>query len=357
MALLTALTAHAKIFRVNYPGTPLTGVDYADLQSAHDVASAGDTIQIYGNESGFTNISKMIVLLGFGYNFDVHPNLQAVGGDAPSKTSSISFEAGSDGSIVKGVDCFVRILSTSGAPLSNITFERCRFTNFQLVNGTSYGAISDIKIIGCEFTSTNPIYALNFNQNPGKPVTNLLIDNCILIGCTIYNSGTTVTIENCVSPTNSSYVFNFNDAGVIVKNCILWDRLSSSNNTNTVYENNFFHEAQPGTLPAGSTNNRWSQDWGTIFNRLGGTSDNPGDPGDVAFDENYYILKSGSPAINGGEDASNNPTDCGIFGGEPANKYVISGVPPIPSIYQLSATLSSGSASPYNITISARGNN
>ncbi len=109
-----------------------------------------------------------------------------------------------------------------------------------------------------------------YSGTNATPVSNLQVYNCIVQSITLYEAGTTALIENCVSgsPNSSSLNLNLNDAGVLVKNCILATSNSVSN-INTVYDNNFFGEAQPAVLPTGS-NNRWSQNWAVIFNRPGG---------------------------------------------------------------------------------------
>ncbi|MEO8568333.1 MAG: hypothetical protein ABI419_04340, partial [Ginsengibacter sp.] len=101
-ALLISNFCFAKIFRVGYNGLPLTGVDYADLQSAQDAANAGDTVQVYTSSTTSGSINKQLVIIGYGYNFDANANLQAIGTDAPS-SANINFDSGSDGTIVSGI--------------------------------------------------------------------------------------------------------------------------------------------------------------------------------------------------------------------------------------------------------------
>ena len=108
-------------------------------------------------------------------------------------------------------------------------------------------------------------------------------------------------------------------------------------------------------MPAGS-NNRWSQDWALIFNRIAG-SDNGSYSGSGEFDEDWYVLNASSPAKNGGFDAADNPTDAGIYGGEPAYRYKLSGVPSIPAIYKLNLSNPATTANRYTVIISARSNN
>ncbi|MEO8109800.1 MAG: hypothetical protein ABI594_07215 [Ginsengibacter sp.] len=356
-ALLIGNYSFGNIFRVGYTGPPLAGVDYADLQSAQDAASAGDTLQVYTNITTHGNIDKKLVIIGYGYNFDANANLQVIGTDAPS-SADITFSPGSDGSMVSGISGSFGIgdYAGTGIPISNITFQRCngdfRFYNF-IGYSINYGTISNIQISGSVIN-----LRLSYHGTDGTPVNNLQIYNCIVQLIQLFKANTTAIIENCVSAslTYSSFSFlDLNDASVLMKNCIFASS-NSMNNINTIYENNFFAEAQPVVLPAGS-NNRWSQDWAVIFNRLGGTSDAPGYYADPSFDEDYYVLKAGSPAINAGLDAANNPSDAGIYGGETAYIYKLSGVPAVPANYKLTAPSTVASSNPYNITISVRSNN
>ena len=83
--LVLFISANANIRRVGYNGIPLTGVDYSDFTSAMNESANGDTIQIYGNASGgYSAITKRLVIMGFGYNLDVRPNLQVNSTNAPS---------------------------------------------------------------------------------------------------------------------------------------------------------------------------------------------------------------------------------------------------------------------------------
>lgn len=353
---LISLFSNATIRRVGYNGLPVVNVDFPSMQEAHDFANAGDTIQVYGLTYNFGGLTatKQLVYIGFGYNFDVHPGVQAIGTDLPS-AANISFYGGSDGSIVTGISGTFAIgdQTQTGLTVSNLKFERCygvfNFANYQL-----NGSISNIKIISCVIQSGG----MQYNSGLDLPVTNLQVYNSIISNFNLYKAGTTASFINCVSPSLS--IINgplyLNDASVLVKNCILAYASYPSTNINTVYENNFFGEAQPATLPPGS-NNRWNQDWSVLFNRISPSDDNASYYGYTEFDENYYVLKAGSPAINGGFNAANAATNCGIFGGELLYAYRVSGVPSVPSIYKLTAPSTNASSNPYNVTISVKSNN
>jgi hypothetical protein len=336
--LLMSGISFATIRRVGYNGIAKAGVDYADFNSAQTASAAGDTIQIYAAGNGTVN--KRLVIMGFGYNFDSNLNLQAIGGATPSPIS-LSFDLGSDNSVVEGCSGNITLIT------SNITIRRF-FGSVSFQNQTR--AANNIRIESCALTGCS------MQSSTANPCTNIQIYNCILGSITFYMAGTSGSIINCVSPNPQlvGYQVDLNNAGILVKNCILGHFLPS--NINTVWENNFFFTVQPAILPPGS-NNHWGQVWANLFNRLGGTIDNPGYQNDATFREEYYILKAGSLAINAGFDATNNPTDAGIYGGEPIYRYRLSGVPAVPSIYKLTAPSTGATTNPFNVTISVRSNN
>ena len=347
--LLLSVMANATIRRVGYSGITRTGVDYADIATAQTASSAGDTIQIYpGAGSASGTITKRLVLLGFGYNFDVHANLQATNADAPSQVS-LDFYPGSDSSIVEGCSGSFRIGSQSSSTptaVSKIIIRRCYISNLYFYN--NYAIVNDVKIISCVSYSIQMLYSI-------FPVTNLQVYNSSLYFFSISLAGSSGSIINCVTASpNYGNSISFGNAGFLVKNSILNSYNASS--TNTVYESNFFSTTQPATLPPGS-NNRWGQVWANLFARTAAGTDAAGYINDATFDENYYILKTGSLAINGGTDSGGNPTDAGIFGGDALYRYKLSGVPAVPAIYKLTAPTTAATTNPYNITVSVRSNN
>jgi hypothetical protein len=332
--LLCLSQAQSKILRV--------GMDYADFNSAVAAAAVGDTLQIYGNHNG--SLDKRLVIIGFGYNFDKHPDLQAIGTEDPSSLT-VWLNAGSDSCTFEGLNLTAYTYS------SKHTFRRCK-VYCAFYNSTA--SITNLKFQACLFTGGGM-------NNSNFPCTNIQFYNCIFAGSLgMSQTGNTSNgaIINCVTMPNTivgnSEFLSLGAAGFLVKNSILCGY--SGTNINTVYESNFFAPAQPATLPQGS-NNRWSITWANLFNRLGGTSDNPGYYGYADFDENYYILKPGSAAINAGFDAANNATDCGVFGGEAAYRYRPSGVPAVPAVYKITASGNAATTNPYNVTISVRSNN
>ena len=348
-ATLICSLSFAKIRRAGYAGIQLSGVDFSSLQPAIDSSAAGDTIQIYGSHNGTVN--KKLVIIGFGYNLDVHPTLQAIGTNNPSYVG-LSLFAGSNGTIVTGVSGTFSIQEPSGQHLtiSDITFQRC-FGSFSCQNYSQYGLISNIKILSSVITDGG----MAAQGDADYVVNNLQVFNSIIYNFNLYKSGTTASFINCTAPSPDivgQYSIGLNNASVLVKNCII-PGAGTTTNINTVYENNFFAEAQPTQLPAGS-NNRWGQSWAAIFSGPTNTMSHWSYPD---FNENYYVLKAGSPAINGGINGAGQPTNAGIYGGEAIYVYRPGGIPAIPSFYKITAPALSATANPYNVTISVRSNN
>ena len=342
VCLVIFSAVQAKTLRVGYGGVALANVDYTSIDLAVAGALDGDTIQVYGSVGSGT-ITKRLVIQGFGYNLDVHPNLQIVNGDSPSE-ASLTFNTGSENTVLEGLTVY------STLNTGNIAYRRCKITG-------AYITVSEKHINNVKFLSSLIVGQVYMSGQDQFNCTNFEMFNCILQAPVyIYNAGSSGIVANCVTG-NPEYAgvgsLNLYNSGFLVKNCILY---TLGNGINTVFENNLFYQAQPNPLPAGS-NNKWDQRWADVFNRLGGTDEATGYSATANFDENYYILKANSPARQAGKNGANAATDCGIFGGEPAYIYKISGVPAIPAVYKLTAPGLNTSTNPYNITISVRSNN
>jgi hypothetical protein len=127
----------------------------------------------------------------------------------------------------------------------------------------------------------------------------------------------------------------------VFRNCILISY--HYNDGNSAYQNSIATTSYPIPTTNNDKNIAYSDMQTKVFVGLGtqGTYSNDG----------RFVLSSTSPAKGAGEGG----TDCGIFGG--LNKYRLSGIPPTPSFYKLSATTTTASSNPYTITFSVRSNN
>jgi hypothetical protein len=354
LVLLTAQFAHATIRRVGYPGTPLANVDFATLTLAVDASAANDTIQIYGDIAGNSStaiVDKPVVIIGFGYAFNTNPNLQAVGSKEPSDIGDMYVVEGGSGTRIYGVSgsIYIQGTTTASATIENILIERCAVYVY-LSNYRTYANIRNISIVSSVFRGGGLQYAsVGFD----KAVPGVLLANCIINGVfSAYLAGTNPLVQNCSGGYATYLVYAASGASVVVENSIGFYHYGGSNYT---YNRCVFRDAITGGGTS-YTECLFSQNYNNIFTYTGGTATTNYDFGQADFDDDWYRLKVGSPAIGYGR-LNSNPTDCGVFGGDPALVYRNSGVPAVPAIYQLTAPGISAGGNPYNVTISVRSNN
>lgn len=277
---------------------------FATLQSAHDssVVLSGDTLYLSGSPYGYGNLTatKQLLIIGPGYFLTQNDSTQANNNDAT--TGQIVFQSGSAGSSITGCN----ITSTININADNITIERNKIIITVYIRAIFIQNVSNIKIsqnylssstvtetIDLQGSTNNVIIANNF-INSGvydhnmitsqSTCTNIVVEHNILFGrVSLYNS-------------------------VIANNILRAGIYSGSNNT---VHYNICNSTQ---FPAGN-NNQQNVDMATVFVGTGS-------------DDGKWKLKLGSPAIGSGT----NGTDIGMFGGN--NPYVLSGLPPIPTIYE-----------------------
>ena len=320
--LLLGLSMSAKIWRINNTGIT---TDFTSLQLAHDNAGvlAGDTLHLEPSSVsyGSLTLSKKLIIIGNGYLLTQNLNLQA--NPVSSKAGALAFDPGSSGSVIMGLETFGNATIRTG----NITISRNNFNSYSIVLERTTAAYSNILISqnyniyitssGSGISAYNNINILN---NINVAFTNTGLAN--------YFSG---TIANNIITTINSPVDYF-----MIKNNISLATTSGS----VLYSSNstFTHNICP-------TSNGWPNGNNNIQNTalssvfvLAGSNDA------------YYTLKAGSPAIGTGDGG----VDRGAFGGP--NPYVLSGIPPVPSIYLLSAP-SNSNGNQINITISTKTNN
>ncbi len=326
--LFVCFSVSAKIWRVNNN----TGVvaDFNNVASAIAAASAGDTIHIEASTGGYPsfNITKRLVIIGTGYFFtDATPNPKTqVNTNAATINGGIEFMPGSAGSVIEG-------LTIPGIFLDDgtITIQRNYITSY-LYLGNAANSVCNADTI-----RQNYIYGV-VSQTASSNITNMMFYNNIV-------NGIGFDFTNNINKTSGFAINNvFLSGSFACVNMTFQNNIINNANFNTYLSSNvFFNNIANNTgIPTGNGNQQ-NVIMNNVFN---GFSSGTGFSSD-----GRYMLKAGSPAIGAG--VINSVTvDCGAFGG-PA-PYVLSGMPPIPSIYAFSAPSSvpTGTTT-INITVSS----
>ena len=336
-ALFFSSFSFATIFRVNYTGPQVSGVDFTTADPAVAAASTNDTIQIYpGKNLTVSQLTKKLVFIGMGYFLDKNANLQLA---ATSNLLNVTADVGANGSVFEGLE--INLTNYSGGSLQNILFKRCKIVSstFYVYNATD--KVSNITFSQCymsnialQVSDNTTIDAIDFqnciiednagsfyNLNSTGVITNVTFENCSVMGGTVTEAGNiAVYYRNCIFANEPN-----------IANNDLFDYCTFASNSATHY--------------VAGTSNQFGKAFTTVFSgNIDGTE----------WDASY-TLKSGSPAIGYGRDGSNNPIDAGAYGG--VTPYKLSGIPPVPAFYKLTAPSTNASANPYTITFSVRANN
>ena len=333
-ALIISNVSFAKIFRLGYTGPQITGTDFTDAKSAHDAASAGDTLLLFPGNYSISPATKKLVYLGYGYytsGTDGNLNLQMLTGTC---SLSLDLYAEASGSTFEGIDNLVAYPSYN-QNVNDITIRRCK---------------GSVGVFGGEGTTCNNWKVLQcfemaiVRQNLGGNTTNLRVENSHI--STMYFDGSilhTGQFKNCVFAVGSNL---YNNA-INFQNCIFQYSSQITGNSNSLFQYCLFSDADPGL--SGSNNKfdiPFSDNAGVNNIFTGYPFEVPGETAD-----GKYKLKPGSPAIGAGMGG----VDMGMFGG--ANPYKLSGIPSIPAFYKLTAPSNNATTNPYTITFSVRSNN
>lgn len=213
---------------------------------------------------------------------------------------------------------------------SNITFRRNRsysFFSFQ-------SSISNIIFVQnfCTIATASSVLAI------GGSNTNILISNNFFentsSGALINtpNPSNVVIANNVFSSTGTAVLLNAGTSGSFDNNIIRSGAFTNS--SLIVPRNNIGNATQFGTANGNQENISMS----AVFVNTG------------TSDAKWQILAAG-PADNTGLSGE----DCGMYGGN--SPYVISGLPPIPSIYFMSVPVSGSAAQGLPVTIKAKSHN
>jgi hypothetical protein len=345
--LLATMTVKATVHTVsNDVNNP---AQYTSAQTAHDAASIGDTLLVYGSTTnyGSLTIKKRIVLIGAGY----YPNNQF--GNATSFSSisldSLTGVSGASNSEISGIYCES---ITSNIICNHVNIHRNKMNHWISLNNH---ACKNWKIFNNIFVqySTNSYYH-NAINGIGNSINTLISNNIFIENKYISNANSSTLITNNLFITGNN---SYGSGSYSFKSC-----------SNSTITNNIFYQRKT-TEDASCSQNTLSNNigYGTAAIVTGtnmGGNNSIADPKFILVGTNQgfdysdnYALQASSPALNAGSDG----TDIGIYGGSfpfphgYGNTYRYAPMPNVPIIMNLNLnTTNIPQNTNLNFTIKAR---
>lgn len=325
----------ATVWRVNN----ITGVNanFTDLPAAVTAASNGDTIYVEPSSSGYSsvNLTKKLTIIGNGYFLTSGLYTMNNGLQANMVTSNISgsvtFSAGSEYSTIMGC----RVQGGIYVSASNVTVKRCYIDGYIYLSnyqGSAYVNITGIDIRQNVIVTGITTYSFSTNSNTVS-MTNVNIQNNIISAYYYMNftlpTGISGFIMNNViySPYYAFDVYNFQ----INNNIHMGGYFNANNNV-------YFNNIATGTQFGNANGNQQNISTTALFSNYG-----------TGAADTSYVLNPSGPGIGTGFGGVN----VGPFGGP--DPYKKSGIPPVPTIYELSAPATTTTTT-LPVTISTRSN-
>lgn len=344
VTLLFSGTINAKVWRVNNNSAYNQWANANDrvfntLQAAidHELVEDGDTLYVEASATtyGTINLNKSLTIIGPGYFLDENLNLQ--NNTNKAIITRINFLTGSNGSSLYGLYMFYSTNTSVqfSTPVENITISRCFMINIEFANNS--GNINNLLI------SKN--YLNNIYGNPGTgtmTLSNLIIKNNYFAQ-NVYLKNTTIStsiFQNVISGQVSLFT-NVNFYNNICLNTIT-GFLDENDNSGANIHHNIFKIAQSGLSWLTGGSNSFSLQDNYLFTNTTDTSDKK------------WQLK---PQNQCPECYLGYPSNIqiGMYGG--GDSYIPSGIPAIPTIYNLSASAQAQQGGQLQTTISTRSNN
>jgi len=325
ITFFTASSSFATIWQINNVGND---ADFSSITQSLENESVmnGDTLYISGStiSYGDINISKKLNIIGSGYflgdNQDTQANLSS------AKVGTVTFEQGSEGSSITGMDVYLIQVS-----VDNITVKRNKIKGIQLSNSVTK-SIKNILIVQNYITTETGIgHALLIHSS--TDANEIIISNNIIIS----NSASYYTIY---MHTNQRAIITNNVliGNTLIHNSPFHNNINRTHGTNTFsnsdIKSNIGDKEQFGDIDG---NNKANVDFSTVFI-------------ESESHDAKYQLSQNSPAIGAGYNGIN----CGAFDG--TTPYILSGIPSIPTIYQVvaPAIASELSGMPVHIKVKSR---
>lgn len=369
ITLLITSVSNAKIRRVGFFASPVANTDYSTFALAYTASVTNDTILVFPNNAVAGTIAKKLTIIGPGNWLDPNStpkgnaNLQAFPGIAT--ISSLTFDAGSDGSVIMGFYGGSIYLKED-----NITIKRNRETDIYITGLNPAGTIVNLQIlqnyhvaIRAQYINASSCTNLNISNNfiyyfntPAGNTYNGNISNNVWAydqtqNANELNGGSTTIsyasgidlgagawlLQNNIflSYTNAASASNYN-------------YFTFTNGGNSVFNYNLALQSSP------SSTMNWGAGIGNVITNIANASNIfTAFPliGTTSADARFQ-LKTGSPALTVGAGG----TPIGMFTGN--YPYKLSTIPTIPTIYSISSPQGNNpTGNTIQINVSTRGNN
>lgn len=308
--IVFSLTAQAKVWRVN--NIAAMNANFTSFVAAQSTASANDTLYFEGSTISYGNIvlTKPLVIISLGFFLEENPQTQS--NFITAKFGNIELNTGSSGSLLTGLVIQEKITIN----VSDIAITKCYIGGISFNNATVSGDIlllqNYIKGGLSDYYSRNTIFNLIISNN--------YISSTISLGATTSGSIFNNIIDGYLLVSNFTINNNILTSGTLTQN-------------NNVFYNNICNGNQ---FPLGNGNQQNVIMSDVFVGATGNSSDG------------QWQLKEYSPALGAGNDGK----DCGMFGGE--SPYVLSGLPSIPAIYEVTMPATGTSNNGINVTIKAK---
>jgi hypothetical protein len=365
--LFISIACNAKIRRVGFFGSPISGTDYITFAAAYTAAANNDTILIFPNNTVSGTITKKLTIIGPGNLLDPtstprgNASLQAFPGTA--SISSLIFDAGSDGSVVMGLNggnIFIRE--------NNITVKRNRNIDVYIAATNPAATITNLQLlqnyylsVRVQYTNSSSCTNINisnnfmyyFNTPTGNTYNGNISNNVWAYDATqtandLNGGATTLSYAGSIDLGAGAWLLQ-NNIFASYTNAVAgnnYNYFTFSNGGNSVFNYNLAIQGQnPVNWGAGTGNVATAvanaPNIFTAFPLIATTSADA-----------RYQLKAGSPALTVGAGS----TAIGMFTGN--YPYKLSTIPTIPTIYSLSSPQGNNpTGNTIQINLSTRGNN
>ncbi len=311
----------AKKWRVNNN----TGVDadFTNPQEANDYGSvlSGDTLMIEGSSVNYGDVdfSKFLYIIGTGYFLSANPETQA--NLSPAMFENVDFEQGSDSSLIMGIE----ITNSFQIYTDNITVKRCYLNSASLEIETNSSNI---------FVLQNYIHDNYDGIEIADGCSNIIIQNNI-IRIDYDNSNSYNAIYMSSGTSTATITQNIFDGSLNVRNSVLTNNIMFDGILNGSGNCSFNKNICDNTAFPSDSNLTGTPET-DVFVMSGST------------DGQFKLLEASSPAIGYGVDGY----DCGAFGG--IDPYVLSGLPPVPTIYYFNAPSTGSTLEGLPVTIKVK---